>query len=135
MRVQIKSDWFNAGKTGRTLGRKVFIEQWWTPVKWDDEDDPDWHKTAGLQPEDKPYKWMEKEMSTPTQPTAAELVRGTIKVLSRRKDKASLNRARRTKRDISSMAEYQKLFFPSLVGKICPHCEANLDKRRRTIYG
>lgn len=46
--VVIRDGWENAGKRGMVLGPPVFVEQNWTPVLWDDEDDPDFHKTAGL---------------------------------------------------------------------------------------
>lgn len=51
-KVRIKQGWsanWLGGRTGMTLGPDVMVEQWWTPVKWDDEDDPDWFKTAGLE--------------------------------------------------------------------------------------
>jgi len=51
-KVRIKQGWsanWLGGRTGETLGPDVMVEQWWTPVKWDDEDDPDWFKTAGLE--------------------------------------------------------------------------------------
>jgi len=48
-RIRIKPDWEDGGKLGTIIGDDVFIEQWWTPVKMDDEDDPNWHKTAGLE--------------------------------------------------------------------------------------
>lgn len=47
-RVMICDGWRDAGKIGTTLGPPVFAEQNWTPVLWDDEEDPDFHKTAGL---------------------------------------------------------------------------------------
>jgi hypothetical protein len=46
--VQIIDGWDRAGKTGETIGPDVMFGQLWTPVKWDDEDDPDWHQTEGL---------------------------------------------------------------------------------------
>lgn len=48
-RVRIKSGWDNAGRTGTVIGRSVKRGQWWSPVIWDDEEDPDWHKTVGLE--------------------------------------------------------------------------------------
>ena len=52
MRVRIKPGWDKAGKVGKTLGPAIYagqgMGQSWTPVLWDDEEDPDWHKTAGL---------------------------------------------------------------------------------------
>jgi len=49
-RVKIADGWFNAGRLGRCLGRTVFVRQDWTPVVWDDEEDPFFHKTCGLSP-------------------------------------------------------------------------------------
>ena len=49
MKVKIKVDWMGAGRTGVSLGQNVFVEQWWMPVKWDNEDDPCFHKTAALE--------------------------------------------------------------------------------------
>ena len=47
-RVRISDGWYQADREGRMIGDQVYVEQWWTPVKWDDEDDPDFHKSAGL---------------------------------------------------------------------------------------
>lgn len=49
-RVEIKEGWHEAGKGGRLIG-PAFVserEQPWAAVLWDDEEDPDWFKTAGL---------------------------------------------------------------------------------------
>ncbi len=46
--VTIKTGWYEAGKRGVVIGDDVHLGQWWTPVLWDNEDDPDWHKSAGL---------------------------------------------------------------------------------------
>jgi hypothetical protein len=35
--------------TGTALSRPVLVEQDWLPVKWDDEDDPDWCKVGCIQ--------------------------------------------------------------------------------------
>lgn len=48
-KVRIKDGWCEAGKTGVQIGFPVMIGQLWTPVMWDDEEDPDWHKSAGLE--------------------------------------------------------------------------------------
>lgn len=52
MRVRIKPGWENAGKIGKNLERIVYVGQGmgqsWTAVLWEGEEDPDWHKTAGL---------------------------------------------------------------------------------------
>lgn len=49
--VQIKAKWDNAGRRGIVLGDPVGDDgQLWIPVKWDGEEDPDFHKAAGLLP-------------------------------------------------------------------------------------
>ncbi len=52
--VKIKEGWHQVGRKGKQVGREIFAEQWWTPVLWDDEEDPDFFKSAGL---DKIEKW------------------------------------------------------------------------------
>jgi|GEM_PF-5438021 len=49
--VVIKKGWEGAGRIGYTLGPLgVMVQgQRWTPVLWNDEEDPDWHKMAGLE--------------------------------------------------------------------------------------
>lgn len=48
-RVQVKAAWDSAGRKGIVLGDSVETAgQMWTPVKWDDEEDPDFFKTIGL---------------------------------------------------------------------------------------
>ncbi len=46
--VAIKADWYDAKKKAVQVGPPVFVEQWWVPVLWEDEEDPDFHKAAGL---------------------------------------------------------------------------------------
>jgi len=47
--VEIKQGWGSAGKRGLLLGSNVECEGMeWTPVLWEDEEDPDWFKTQGL---------------------------------------------------------------------------------------
>lgn len=48
-RVKIKDGWHDAGKEGFIIGEEALIGQYWTPVLWDGDDDPDWHKSAGLE--------------------------------------------------------------------------------------
>lgn len=48
-RVRVKEGWLYAGKEGDLLGENVFCEQSWTPVKWDNEEDPEFCKTAALE--------------------------------------------------------------------------------------
>jgi len=47
--IRVKKGWHEYPKTGICLGKRVFIEQWWVPVKWDDEDDPDFFKQSGVE--------------------------------------------------------------------------------------
>lgn len=46
--VRINKGWENAGRIGKKLGESILIEQWWTPVLWEGDEDPDWHKAAAL---------------------------------------------------------------------------------------
>jgi len=48
MNAIVKKGWDRAGQTCLVLGSNVFVEQWWTPVKWPDEEDPDFYKFAAL---------------------------------------------------------------------------------------
>jgi len=50
-RLQIAPGWYEEGKKGTVVGHDVFVEQFWTPILWDDEDDPDFHKAIGLEKE------------------------------------------------------------------------------------
>lgn len=49
--IRIKRSWEGVGRTGVTLGPSVrdHCGMWWTPVLWDDEEDPDFHKASGLE--------------------------------------------------------------------------------------
>ncbi len=47
-RIVIREGWYEAGRQGTALGEPVFVEQDWVPVKMDDEEDPTFHKAAGL---------------------------------------------------------------------------------------
>ncbi len=52
LRVRIKKGWSDFGRIGKQIGPRVTAhDQGWTPVIWDDDEDPDWHKTAGLEME------------------------------------------------------------------------------------
>jgi len=46
---RIMKEWENAGRQGQYLGKFFNGIQWWSVVQWDDEDDPDLHKTCGLE--------------------------------------------------------------------------------------
>ena len=48
-KVRVKDGWGGAGNKGVCLGEPVFVGQWWLPVKWDNEDDPDFFKITGLE--------------------------------------------------------------------------------------
>jgi hypothetical protein len=51
-RVRVKQGWrnaHNAGREGTRLGFDVMCGQSWTPVLWDGEEDPDFHKSAGIE--------------------------------------------------------------------------------------
>jgi hypothetical protein len=48
LRVQIRDGWMHEGKQGTLLGPPVYAQQNWSPVLWDGEEDPDFHKTKGL---------------------------------------------------------------------------------------
>ena len=47
-KCKIKDGWVDEGKSGVVLGDSVWVEQFWTPVLWDGEEDPDFVKTAGI---------------------------------------------------------------------------------------
>ena len=47
--VQIKQGWEDAGRIGKQLGEPIFVQQLWTPVLFDGEDDPSFFKTAALE--------------------------------------------------------------------------------------
>ena len=44
----IREGWEGAGKHMRVLGPAVFVQQHWVPVLDPDEEDPTFHKAAGL---------------------------------------------------------------------------------------
>ena len=49
-RVQVKHGYQNAGQQGERLGADVVVQGMsWTPVLWDEEEDPSWFKTKGLE--------------------------------------------------------------------------------------
>jgi len=49
VRVRVKPDWAEAHQHGEVLCAAVYVSQWWVPVLWDGEEDPDWFKAAGLE--------------------------------------------------------------------------------------
>jgi hypothetical protein len=47
--AEIRAGWIEEGKRGTVLGPVVeVLKTRWVPILWDDEEDPDWHKEAGL---------------------------------------------------------------------------------------
>ena len=49
-RVIIKQGWWDEGRVGKRLGSDILIRGiMWTPVLWDDEEDPNWHKSRGIE--------------------------------------------------------------------------------------
>jgi hypothetical protein len=49
-RIRIKKGWHDEGKTGVCVGPDADINgQAWTPVLWDGEEDPDFHKAHSLE--------------------------------------------------------------------------------------
>ena len=48
--VEIRDDWQDKGKRGKVLGAAIVLGGMsWTPILWNADEDPDWHKTEGLQ--------------------------------------------------------------------------------------
>jgi chromosome segregation ATPase len=47
-RVTLRSGWGNCGRDGTAIGPNIELDQPWTPVLWDGEEDPEFFKTAGL---------------------------------------------------------------------------------------
>ena len=48
-RCRIKEKWEGAGRTGKYYGNVSIENQKWAIVVWDDEEDPDLHKLAGIE--------------------------------------------------------------------------------------
>lgn len=48
-KIRIKTGWYQAGKTGRALTEPFFSGQAWIVILWDDEEDPDLNKLAGIE--------------------------------------------------------------------------------------
>ena len=51
MNVCIADGWNDSGKRGRVIGYEVFFGQWWCPVLWDGDEDPEFYKSEGLIPD------------------------------------------------------------------------------------
>lgn len=47
--AEIRFGWSGTGRRGTVLGPAIDLDgQSWVPIRWDEEEDPDWHKEAGL---------------------------------------------------------------------------------------
>lgn len=49
VRVRVKEQYDRAGRFGWQVGPQISEDQPWIPVMWDDADDPDFFKKAGLE--------------------------------------------------------------------------------------
>lgn len=49
MKIKIKKGWEGEGREGKRLGPDIYVEQNWTPVLFDNEEDPTFFKSAGLE--------------------------------------------------------------------------------------
>ena len=49
-KCKIRQGWWGQGKTGKILGKQNFVcnNQEWTPLLWDNDTEPSYYKTAGL---------------------------------------------------------------------------------------
>jgi len=52
MIVRIKEGWDSAGRVGTVLALPILLGQYWVPVLWEDEKDPDFYEAAGLERDD-----------------------------------------------------------------------------------
>lgn len=48
-RVRVKHLWCGARREGELLAPAIRRDQWWAPVAWDDGEDPEFFKVAGLE--------------------------------------------------------------------------------------
>lgn len=49
-RVRVRRSWHNEGNVGVALGAPVMVKgQEWVPIEWDGQEDPDFHKLAGIE--------------------------------------------------------------------------------------
>lgn len=57
LKFRIKKNWYNAGDTGTCLGNPINIDGiLWVPVLFDGSEDPDFHKSSGLEVQFKLWK-------------------------------------------------------------------------------
>ncbi len=47
--IIVKSGWLDAGHKGTVIGPSVLVGQWWVPVLWYNEEDPDWIKFSAVE--------------------------------------------------------------------------------------
>lgn len=48
--VRIKGGWYQSGRIGLRLGEDILVgPTFWTPVLWENEEDPEFHKAHGLE--------------------------------------------------------------------------------------
>jgi len=48
-RIRIPDGVHGAGRMGKVVGQQMFVGQWWCPVLWDGDDDPECHKSSCLE--------------------------------------------------------------------------------------
>ena len=48
-KICISKGWYDAGKTGYIIGVPIFVKQWWYPILWGNEEDPEFHKADGIE--------------------------------------------------------------------------------------
>lgn len=48
-RVRVKKGWHDAGKCGTVLGDSIYVKQFWSPVLWDEDEDPTFCKETCLE--------------------------------------------------------------------------------------
>ena len=48
-RIRIPDGAHGAGRMGKVVGQQMLVEQWWCPVLWDGDDDPECHKSSCLE--------------------------------------------------------------------------------------
>lgn len=106
-KVQIKYGWCNDGRKGSVVGCPVFIEQWWIPILWDDEEDPDFHKDAGLILRPKEPKALWEHLSNLMEDTISD---GFYKEMSR-------NSLKWIKRNLLWMSVAQREWIDKEIGR------------------
>lgn len=50
MKAKVKEGWHDAGKICEVIGLPIHVNGMsWMPIVWEDEEDPDWFKSSGLE--------------------------------------------------------------------------------------